>query len=357
MMIVSASAAGQAVIDNPAKPAAKNAGRTVALKETGRIRDDGEKILFQAPQRLALAPDGTLFFMDGPRLYAFTGDGKLVAQFLKAGEGPGECQYPDAFFFEQGRVRVEAWVPPKVLDFDFNGKLLKETKSRVPGPFWYLARTDGRIFGVRDEIRHSEAIFREGFIEAPYAVYEIAPDFQNCRRIYDIPVLHYIAKSRWWRRGMITFVAHENFLFIVHTAEYKVAKLDLRTGRVERVFKRPYPRRKAGPEEAAGEKIKDLQGTFSPPPEEYLFDILGLHVVEGALWVVTSTAREGESQRLIDVFDFDGRFADSFYLGFPDPKKRPSLGWGAISAGGRLFVPDEDEDGFWSIGIYEIPKR
>ncbi|MBN2199752.1 MAG: hypothetical protein JW747_07890, partial [Candidatus Aminicenantes bacterium] len=36
----------QAIIENPARPPAPNAGRTVELKEAWRIRDDGRDLVF-----------------------------------------------------------------------------------------------------------------------------------------------------------------------------------------------------------------------------------------------------------------------------------------------------------------------
>jgi hypothetical protein len=63
--------AGQKVVDNPAKPAAKNAGRTVALEEIVTVRDGGEEFYFEWPRHIRAAPDGydPLCFFGG-RLYA-----------------------------------------------------------------------------------------------------------------------------------------------------------------------------------------------------------------------------------------------------------------------------------------------
>jgi hypothetical protein len=250
LAVLASSAFGQIVIDNPDRPRSKKAGRTVLLEEAVRIHDDGEKVIFRAPMRLSLAPDGSLLFFEGASLYKFGQDGRFSAQLLKAGEGPGECKYPDQYLIAGNKIRVEAWVPPKIMDFDLDGRYLREAKMKIAGPFWFLSRIDGKIYGIRDEIRHSDAIFKEGYFETPYTIYEIADDFQKMNRLYDIPVQHYIKQRRWWRLGMLTFAAHNHYLFIVHTAEYKIIKLDLRTAAIERIFKRKYERKRGGPGEA-----------------------------------------------------------------------------------------------------------
>jgi hypothetical protein len=47
LVTFAAALAGQKVVDNPAKPAAKNAGRTVALEEIVTVRDGGEEFYFE----------------------------------------------------------------------------------------------------------------------------------------------------------------------------------------------------------------------------------------------------------------------------------------------------------------------
>lgn len=91
-----------------------------------------------------------------------------------------------------------------------------------------------------------------------------------------------------------------------------------------------------------------------PPPDEFCFDILGIQVFRDSLWVFTSAAREEGNQRLVDVFDLEGDFKDSFYLKFPSALVRHDLGWSLISDEGFLFVPEEDQEGLVSIGKYRI---
>jgi hypothetical protein len=50
------------------------------------------------------------------------------------------------------------------------------------------------------------------------------------------------------------------------------------------------------------------------PKIEYETDIWGLYPAGGKIWVATSAVDKAKG-RLIDVFDRDGHFSDSFYLG------------------------------------------
>ena len=110
-----ANGPAQIRVDNPARAAAKNAGRVVQLEEVLRIRDDGDNAIFKVPRKLEIGADGSLFFHDfaeGDRLYRYSPEGKLVFKTLKTGQGPGECQHASNFLLDGDRIRVQAWSPP-----------------------------------------------------------------------------------------------------------------------------------------------------------------------------------------------------------------------------------------------------
>ena len=58
----------------------------------------------------------------------------------------------------------------------------------------------------------------------------------------------------------------------------------------------------------------DFRKKNGSPKIEYETDIWGLYPAAHKIWVATSTV-DKDKGRLIDVFDQDGRFVDSFYLG------------------------------------------
>jgi len=44
------------------------------------------------------------------------------------------AEYPDYYFIDGNRLFVHAWVPPKLLEYDLNGKFIKEKKLNDPCP-------------------------------------------------------------------------------------------------------------------------------------------------------------------------------------------------------------------------------
>jgi hypothetical protein len=63
--ILNLSASAQQIVENPAKPLNPNAGRVITLSEVLRITDEGtDQYYFEYPERLHIAPDGSIFVLD-----------------------------------------------------------------------------------------------------------------------------------------------------------------------------------------------------------------------------------------------------------------------------------------------------
>jgi hypothetical protein len=350
-------ASGQITIENPNKPTSKNAGRTVNLEEVWRIKDDGEKVILKGRIDLALSDDQSVFFLAGSRLYKYSKDGEFIFKILKDGQGPRECQSASRFFFEGNRVRVLAFSPPKVLDYDPDGRYIKETKTTVPHRFYFLSFLDGKIYGIQDEIAYSEDIHKGGLIETPFRLYEISENFHELKKAYDFPVEHYIKKGRWSRRTMVDWVAWGHYLFAVHTAEYKIVKFDLRRGAIEKTFKRKYDRLKLDQKEGEEDIYERVPKDLAPPPFQYAFDIHAIRVIKDSLWAVTSTTKDNGPAWLIDVFDMEGKYVDCFYLQFPSNNENPWITYSVLSDDGFIILPEESQDGYVSIVKYRIKEK
>jgi hypothetical protein len=355
-----ATGLAQIRVDNPARAAAKNAGRVVQLEEVLRIRDDGDTAIFRVPHKLALGADGSLYFHDfaeGDRLYRYGPDGKLIFKALKTGQGPGECKSAGNFLLDGDRILVQAWSPPKIMALGLDGRYKSEIPTDNTKGFHSMFLIDGRIYALRDEIPYSQAISRTGLITTPYTLYEISPDFKGWKKLADFPVRHSIRRDplgrpSWIRLDMIEAAAGGPFVYVVHSAEYRIDQFDLRSGRVERVFGRAYQRRRLeaeGDEDMDPETKRDADTSEAPS-----FDVLQIHVVGDRLWAFTSTMEKNGNGRLVDVFDAEGRFVDSFRLEFPDRTLRHSYSKGLITADGFYFVPEQGEDGLVSIAKYRI---
>ena len=353
-------AGGQVRFENPARALAKNAGRVVQLEEVLRIRDDGDSVVFKSPRDFSLGPDGSLFltdFSDGPRLYRFSPGGELVYRLLKTGQGPGECQYSAGFVVAGDRVRVLAWSPPKIMDFSLGeGRYLKESRvDEDSHGLWFLGMSEGKIYGIRDEVFGSAAFQSGGVFSIPNGVYEISPDFRSWKKIFEFPVRMMIKKRSAFRLDPIDAALSGATLYIVHTAAYRVTEIDLRAGAVRHVISRAYERVRAKP--AKPEESDPETKGVEFPDDPYYWDIDKIHAAAGRLWVFTSVAKPDGDDRQVDVFDADGRYIDSVILRFPPEglNHRAVARWTLLTDDGILIIPEQDEDGLVSIGKYRIP--
>lgn len=346
---------GQVVIDNPEKPKNKLAGRLIQLEEVMRIRDDGKNFVFRNPTQISELQDGSILFFDYPFFIRVSKQGQFLFKIPNQGQGPGESQHPDSYIIEEDRIRVYSWIPPKILEYDLNGKFLKEYKTPLHGPFVFIGIADGRIYGIRDEIRFSDAIRQEGIIKTPYTLYEISPDFKNLRKIFDILMEHYIKKARWVRRAMFTAVVYKNFLIYVHSAEYKIEVFDLKTERNEKIFSRRYNLPKGEMEYDFQDQYERFEQGFHPPPQPD-FCIQRIQVLKDHLWVKTSTEKDGGNKWQIDIFDMDGNYVDCFYLVFPKSNLKHWSQFTLINDGFIFVVEEDEKTGLVTIAKYKIKQ-
>jgi len=348
--------AGQTRVDNPSRALAKNAGRVVKLEEVLRIRDDGATAIFRSPRELALGPDDSLFFIDydeGPRLYRYSPEGKLISKLLKKGQGPGEAQNPSGFLVMEDRIRVLSWIPPKIMDFSLDGRYLRESRvTEDTHGLWFLAAAEGRIYGIRDEVFSSTAFQSSGVFSIPNSVYEISADFRTWKKLYEFPVRMVVKKYNAFRLDPIDAVIHGSTLYILHTAEYRVVAFDLRAGQVKHVITRAYDRVRAKAEKPA-DPDPETRG-IDLPDDPYVWDIDRIHATAGKLWVFTSTIRGGGDDQQVDVFDEAGRFIDNIILRFPAAVRNHRARWTVLTDDGFFIIPEQEQDGLISIGKYRI---
>ncbi|MBN1274253.1 MAG: 6-bladed beta-propeller [Candidatus Aminicenantes bacterium] len=317
-----------------------------------RIQDDGDQIIFRNPRYFSQLDDESFIFFDYPSLYKYNVKGKLQFKIPEMGEGPAECISPNYYYFDGEIIYVTSCIPPKIMKYDIHGKFIKEQK--VPkSTFVYLGYIENRIIGIRDEIHYSEFIHKQGFFETPYTLYEISPDFRKKRKILDIPVEHYIKERHWWRRTGFAFVPYKHYLFSLHTAEYQIDKINLRSGRIENSFKRPYNRIKSKKHGSSPDIYNPTPKNLQPPAFDYEWDSNWVQVVNNTLWVFTSTKKD--NMTLIDVFDMEGHYIDNFYLRFPENNEDHRLSHSLITNEGICYFLDENkETGLLSIGKYKI---
>ena len=117
------------IVENPAKPIAKNAGRIVTLKEELRIEDTGAGYFFKNPSSIRVSPRGDIFFRDGQeQALLFDPKGRFVRNLFKKGQGPGELSSIVDTWASPDRLYLRG-NPPKILVFDYEGNLVQRTPS------------------------------------------------------------------------------------------------------------------------------------------------------------------------------------------------------------------------------------
>jgi hypothetical protein len=339
-----ATAAAQAVIENPAKPSSENAGRLVTLKEEMRIEDTGEVFYLKNPFPIRVSPKGDIFVKDGQdQALQFNPEGRFIRNLYKKGQGPGELTALLDIWASRDRLFLLGY-PPKILIYDYDGNLLKECSLRVSGIAGQFILADTEGFLIQNSGRPDPSA-GSGFKDIAQEIIEIAPDGATLKTIGSFPIRGFVQVHEGGATGMTTWnqlqvvALDSDSLFLNHTPEYLVENFVRDKGAVVRGFKRSYARVKR----IGGGGVSGSGGS-GPPPPEFQPDIYALHAVDGKLWVQTSTVVAGNGI-LFDVYDTEGRYLDSFYIQSlrKDPSNKPA-NMRLTIAGGCAYFRDKTED-------------
>jgi hypothetical protein len=334
----------QEIIENPEKPMNKNAGRVLELKEELRITDKGGEFFFQFPNNIKVASDGSIFITDRDLLMRFDEQGTFLHNYFKKGQGPGEINYLRDYVFDDGKVIAITSSPLKFVTFLFDGELVDDVTRHEP--FWFYNfqfLKDGRFFFFIND--RPETGDEPGVFDAPHLLISMEMNGQNIEEHLSLPYQFFMTAGASSGLGRLISVPFEDqFLFINDTEEYLVKIYDIEAQKIVRSIKREY-RRVKPPEDYRWPGIYSRDGKrMGPPPPKFLYDINALYIVGDKLWVRTST-RDKEEGYLIDVFDFDGRFVDSFYL---------RTGSIISTCGDAIFIRETDENELVSVVKYHI---
>lgn len=343
----------QQIVENPAKPTSKNAGRVVKLERLLSIKDAGPDTPFRGPYDLQIGNDGSIYFYDNFEFFRFSPEGKLIFRIIRPGQGPGEASMRTAALVTDDGVIIQAGSPPKIMLFDLSGHLKDEKRLESTQVFDDLFISAKSIFGLIQGRPPEPADIKEGYLDVPAWLYEISADFHNQVKKTSFPIQNYILQSGGvgWPRASLDFALKDDeALFVSHTADYAISKCNLRSGRIEKIFKRKYARVKLPQEKEPPKR----PGMLEAPPYHYYYDIGKLLVYKDLLWVVTST-RDSHQSRLVDVYDMNGKYIDNFYLQYPESISHPSFAGRKVAIlGDNLFSIDEEKDGTMSVNKYRI---
>jgi len=346
LFLLSTQIPAQDIIENPEKPLNSNAGRILKLKEELRITDEGGEFFFQYPSNVKVAPDGSIFMSDQELLLRFDENGKFIHNFFKKGQGPGEINYLRDYVFKDGKLIIISSSPVKIMTFLLNGELFDDVtlhESFTNLRFQFL--NDQRYFFFKND--RPDIGDTPGVVDAPHVLISMDKYGQNIKEHFSLPYQFFMTAGAWSGLGRLTSIPYKNkSLFIANTEDYLVKLYDIESHKILRSFRRKYKRVKP-PEDYRWGGLYSRDGKrLGPPPPKYLNDISALYIVNDELWVRTST-RDEEKGYLIDVFEFDGRFVDSFYL-------KTDVGRIISTHGDSIFIRETDENELHTVVKYTI---
>jgi len=301
----------QTIIENPAKPKAANAGRIIALAEVWRISDESGEFYFKYPHNLKIAEDGSIFLAEAEQFLKFSADGKFLGNLYKKGQGPGEIgrefyyhlRGPDLFVQDMNsgrfwRADLEGRFQESII---LAGKDYHGFVGALPDGFLFLKTVwppPNERTGKLMEILETVAL--------------VGPDGSERRDAATFRPKTFLGPNTGmsWDPDITELSPDGKRLYAVHSRDYVIEIVDLASGSIVKRVSRLYP--KVPHVEVDHET--DFRKKHGSPKKEFETDIDELFPVGDRLWVATSTDDKARG-KLIDVFDKDGRFVDSFYLG------------------------------------------
>ncbi|MGZ5424217.1 MAG: hypothetical protein ACXW2V_06380 [Candidatus Aminicenantales bacterium] len=305
------SASAQAVIESPSKPVAKDAGRVLALTEVWRITDEAGPFFFQYPRDLQIADDGSVFLHDVNQFLKFSPEGRFLKDLFKKGQGPGELadgafQYHihgrDLFILGQNSGRF--WRA------DFEGRFQEQYDiTKILDPAFIGVVPEGFLFLTFVWPPRSE--FTGKTVSVPHELVLLGRDGPTARGLLKFEHNIFLAPHEAMSDTLIMTQSPDGkSLYAFNGWDYMIEVLDAASGATVKKFRRSYPKARLilTPAQEEGRRRNNL------PKYDYGPDISNLYPTAGHLWVETSTEDKAKG-RLYDVFDKDGRFVDSFYLG------------------------------------------
>jgi hypothetical protein len=299
------------IIENPTKPTAKNAGRVLGLSEAWRITDKGGEFYFQGPRGLQIAFDGTIFVADEKEFLKFSADGRFLKNIYRGGQGPGEIS--GTFFHSiQGRELfiqdLNSW---RLWRSDFDGIFQEQIDLKKMDPGYMIGVVpEGFLFQRVIWPPRSEWTGR--LVDVPCVVDFHPKDGSEIREVARFHTKAFLSgrSATSWDSRINVISPDRKLLYAYFGRDYLIEVVDLAAGKIIKRFRRTYP--KVPHEEGRWEADSRKKNGF--PKIEYETDIWGLYPTGGKIWVATSAVDKAKG-RLIDVFDRDGRFIDSFFLG------------------------------------------
>jgi hypothetical protein len=342
-MMSMASGFSQKLIENSEKPAAANAGRTLQLERVWSIADEAGRFFFKSPEDLEIGVDGSVFVADEYEILKFGSDGSFRGNFFKKGQGPGEIAGAMGISIDvfNNELIICDLGTSRIIRTDLEGKFKSQVSVRDSGIFIGMSER-GMIF--RRGRFPIEEKRNDMLVDVPHEFTMISPDGISVFKVGILTNRAFKTSRGFQSYDPLQAVLSEDRgrVFAAYLRdEYRIAYLDLDGKGLLRSFSRKFPMVPhviTEREERASRMFVLPKIKFEPPIER-------LFMVDGRLWIQTAVRDEGRGD-LLDVFDEEGRFLDSFFLGSP----------GTLMAGGGgfLYIRETAPDESFRIVKYRI---
>jgi hypothetical protein len=344
----------QQVIENPAEPVAKNAGRILQLKEEFRINDEQGRFYFSSPKNFKLAPDGSLFVLDEDQFLKFSLDGKFLKNLYRKGQGPGELERLHNYVFSGNEIVAFQHWPGKIVRMDMEGKFIREFRPGKPLSMLISVFRDRYIMAHNSPPKLEKKGTEPEIIDIDWTIHEVSekgilkaigpvfPAKWFAQRLSGAMIANYIVDLSAVPLG-------EKWLVIHHDQDYWLELFDLENKKVQLKFGRKY--RKVKLEKQKKEKE---EGPVSlDPPVDFANDIQKLFVVKDKIMAMTSTI-DAAKGILVDVFNKEGEYIDNFFLPIKHIELKDLSRYPITISGDFLLVKETGDDDFPCIVKYKI---
>lgn len=350
-LLMAVSLSSQNIVRNPATPLNPDAGRVLKLEPILAFDDSSGDFYIKAPTDMKVDSRRCLYVLDTQpvQLLKFSPEGKFLANLVRQGQGPGEIAagsanasflvYRDDVYLCDGQR--------KIVRFDKEGNFVSDIGVTSLRSFRLVAVSEEDYFVTNRIIGGAKTI---GLVDVENELMFLSADGTISEKIAGF-MTHYYRGNHRAGLGISLISAFDPAgpaLYLGYRPEYEIQKVELAKRKIAAKITREYSRIKI-----PGEELEKLYEGFGidPPKEEYRHDINGIYFCDGNLWVRTSTNVEGKG-RLFDVFDPQGRYADSFFFSGP-------IGGFLPADEGFLFVMTENNEGsliFRKFKILNGPK-
>jgi hypothetical protein len=281
-------------------------------------------------------------------IYKFSPDGRFIMKFGRKGQGPGEAQgIVDLLFGKNDRLTITDPDVNKVVEFDTEGRLVKETKL-APGLFDVLPLPNGNFLGRRFPKNDSD----------PVGMYLslLDPDFKEIKLIdfYDMSGFAPGKKSPGFIVHFYWRIAGDRIYVGNGSRGYEIRVWDL-DGNLLRKFRKEF-NPVAYPEEfrlqtekiiAAGNKNLFVAETM-PPTNSFFIDDAG------RLFVMTYEHGARQDEYIHDVFNSDGVLIARVPLGKYGILGRALNRQRATATKGRFYRLWFKESGYPELIVYRM---